>query len=77
MFAKPPRCKHATHTSKVSSGTTSPTLSLRNSLETLLVEPMEKSVNDESYKSSVSGSQSDGDSDNSSTDLKLIFNNEV
>ena len=38
---------------------------------------MEKSVNDESYKSSVSGSQSDGDSDNSSTDLKLIFNNEV
>ena len=41
------------------------------------MEPVEESVNDESYESAVFGSKSDGDSNNSSTDLELISNNKV
>ena len=70
--ARPPRHKHTAHASNVSGGAAPPTLSSKNSFEILLAEEFSDNEKDGSFQSDDSSESDDG-----STDLESISNNEV
>ena len=74
-FVKPPRRKHAAQPARAPQPP--PTLFSSNSFAVLPVEEPSDNENDGTFQTEESGSESDVNSGDSSTDLELISNNEV
>lgn len=78
-FSRPPKRKRAARTSNISRGAAPPTLSSKNSFETLPVEESSDDENDRTFQidSGSESLESGNNSDDKSTDLDSISNNEV